>query len=172
MLKKAIGSRVNLNDITNPNTMEFRLYINDLLENKSVLRLDDYEQHINTSRLQHSFNVSYYSYKIAKLIGADARLAARAGLLHDLYWYDWHYKKTPENHAFFHPKLALKNAEKITNLTKQEQDAILKHMWPLSKGMPKYKESYAVTIADKYAATLEVIKQRSVNCYKKIKEVI
>lgn len=168
MLEKAIGSRIDLNDMSNPFTMEFRLFINDLLENKNVLRLDDYEQHVNTSRLQHSFNVAYYSYRIAKLIGADPRLAARAGLLHDLYWYDWHNKKTPENHAYFHPRLALKNAEKITRLTPREQDAIINHMWPLSKGMPKYKESYAVTVADKYAATLEAVKQRSVICYKKL----
>ncbi len=172
MVKKVIGSRVSLNDITNPNTVEFRLYINDLLENKYILRLDDYEQHVGTSRLQHSINVAYYSYKIAKIIGADSRLAARAGLMHDLYWYDWHCKKPPYNHAYFHPMLALKNAEKIAELTPEEKDAIVKHMWPLSLGAPKYKESYAVTIADKYAAVLEVVKQRSLRCYNKIREVI
>ena len=32
-------------------------------------------------------------------------------------------------------------------------------MWPLCKGMPKYKETVVVTLADKYCATAEIIKQ-------------
>ena len=56
----------------------------------------------------------------------------------------------------------MKNATKLnSDITKREQDAILKHMWPLYPGVPRYKESYAVTMADKYAATLEVATQWS-----------
>ncbi len=29
-------------------------------------------------------------------------------------------------------------------------------MWPLSLAMPRYKESFLVTFADKYSATIEV----------------
>lgn len=171
MIENAIGSRVKLDDLTNPNVMEFRMYISDLLEHEKVKKLAYYEQHVKTSRLDHSINVAYYSFRIAKIIGADPRQAARAGLLHDLYWYNWHTKKTPYNHAYLHPMLALKNAEKISDLSEAEKDAIVNHMWPLSKGMPKFRESYAVTIADKYAATLEVVKQRSKNCYMKFKKI-
>lgn len=171
MIENAIGSRVKLDDLTNPNVMEFRMYISDLLEHEKVKKLAYYEQHVKTSRLDHSINVAYYSFRIAKIIGADPRQAARAGLLHDLYWYNWHTKKTPYNHAYLHPMLALKNAEKIADLSEAEKDAIVNHMWPLSKGMPKFRESYAVTIADKYAATLEVVKQRSKNCYMKFKKI-
>ncbi len=32
-------------------------------------------------------------------------------------------------------------------------------MWPLCKGLPKYKETVVVTLADKYCATAEIIKQ-------------
>ena len=64
------------------------------------------------------------SYRIAKVIGCDCRAAARAGLLHDLFWYDWRNKKTPQMHAFLHPRLALKNASKITELSSREEDAI------------------------------------------------
>ncbi len=169
MKEKAIGSRIRLDDMTNPNAVEFNMYIADLLKNEKILKLKYYEQHIKTSRLDHSLNVAYYSFRISKIIGADPRQAARAGLLHDLYWYNWHYKKTPFNHAYFHPVLALKNAEKITELTPAEKDAIVNHMWPLSMGIPKYKESFAVTAADKYVTILEVIKQRSVNCLMKLK---
>jgi uncharacterized protein len=153
---KAIGSKVELDDYSNKYAAEFMGYISDLLELEPIKRLDNFDQHFNTSRLQHSLNVSYYSYRIAKVIGASPRMSARAGLMHDLYWYDWHCKKTPQVHALLHPRLALKNADRLVELDKREKDAILKHMWPLYIGIPKYKESYAVTMADKYAASIEV----------------
>ena len=44
---------------------------------------------------------------------------------------------------------------KIFELNEIEQDIILKHMWPLTVKLPKYKESYIITLADKYATYLE-----------------
>lgn len=159
-MKKAIGSRVDLNNMNDPNVVEFRKYIDEFFNEIKVKRLDNFDQHFRTSRLQHSINVSYYSFLIARKIGADPRAAARAGLLHDLYWYDWHNTSTPQLHAFLHPRLAVRNASRmVEDLSKREADAILKHMWPLYPGFPKYKESFAVTLADKYAAALEVTTQ-------------
>ncbi len=158
-MQKALGSRVHLDDTTNKYAVEFNSYVNDLMEYDMVKELDNFEQHFRTSRLQHSINVAYYSYRIGSVIGANPQQSARAGLLHDLFHYDWHTDETPELHAFYHPKLALENAKNMVELTPHEEDAILKHMWPLYKGMPKYKESIAVTLADKYAATLEVCYQ-------------
>ena len=86
--------------------------------------------------------------------------------------YRFKSKKTPQMHAFLHPRLALKNASKITELSSREEDAILKHMWPLYRGIPKYKESYAVTLADKYAATLEIGYQWSNTAAKKIVSLV
>lgn len=63
--------------------------------------------------------------------------------------------------CFFPPKTGSKNASRLSEISDREADAILKHMWPLYPGMPKYKESYAVTLADKYAATLEIATQWS-----------
>ena len=154
-MNKVIGSRVDLNDDNNKYAVEFRTYIEDLFDNDTVQKLDRFTQHFHTSRLQHSLNVSYYSYRIAKVIGCDCRAAARAGLLHDLFWYDWRNKKTPQMHAFLHPRLALKNASKITELSSREEDAILKH-----------------TLADKYAATLEIGYQWSNTAAKKIVSLV
>ena len=62
-------------------------------------------------------------------MGWDYRSAARAGLLHDLFFYDWRTKKAiRSNHAAWHPWVAYDNAKKITELNKVETDAILKHM--------------------------------------------
>ena len=40
----------------------------------------------------------------------------------------------------------------------QSIDIIVKHMWPLTVTLPKYRESYIVTLADKYCATSEMLK--------------
>ena len=42
-----------------------------------------------------------------------------------------------------------------SDLNKIEQDAILKHMWPLTVFLPKYKVSYIITLADKYATFID-----------------
>lgn len=158
-MTKAIGSKVKLDELENKVAKEFIGCIDELLKCENVKELDNFSQHLNTSRLQHSINVAYYSYLICKHLKFDYRSAARAGLLHDLYLYNRHIQKHEQSHTIYHPKEALKNAKEIAELNKIEEDAILKHMWPLCKGMPKYKETVVVTFADKYCATAEFIKQ-------------
>ncbi len=165
---KAVGSKREFLDENDPIITEFMDCIRDLLEIPEVKELDKFHQHCNTSRLQHCLSVSYYSYRFAKKIGANPREAARAGLLHDLFLYDWRTEKTPQLHAFWHPKAALENAKRITELTNAEERAILEHMWPLYWGMPSTKESLAVTMADKYAASIEVVCQWSLVFLRKL----
>ena len=38
-----------------------------------------------------------------------------------------------------------------------EKDIIVKHMWPLSPWMPKYRESFTVSMMDKYCAMMECL---------------
>jgi uncharacterized protein len=135
---------------------EYVSYIEDLLATDEVQRLADYTQHMNSTRLEHSISVSYNSYKLAKQFNGDARATARAGLLHDLFYYDWRTTKFDEgSHAYMHPRIAVKNAEKITELSDLERDIIIKHMWGATITPPKYKESYIVTMVDKYCAIRE-----------------
>lgn len=159
-MTKAIGSKVWLNSTENIYAIEFRSCVEDLLELEDVKKLDNYVQHLNTSRLQHSINVAYYSYLICKRLGFDYKSAARGGILHDLYLYDWKVEKQPEGrHPSAHPQVALRNAKKNVKLNKIEQDAIIRHMWPLTIVPPRYKESIVLSFVDKYCAMLEVIYQ-------------
>ena len=158
MYNSVVFSKVDLEDFTNIYVQEFNECIEDLIDNEKVQQLDSFHQHFNTSRLQHSLNVSYYSFLLCKAFKLDYRSAARAGLLHDLFLYDWRVNKQEEgNHAKAHPIVALRNAKEVAKLTLVEEDAILRHMWPLTLKRPKYKESYMVTVADKYCATAEMI---------------
>lgn len=146
------------------NDPEYVSYIEDLLATEAVQKLANYTQHVNSTRLEHSLSVSYNSYKLAKKWGGDARATARAGLLHDLFYYDWRTTKFDEgSHAYMHPRIAVKNAEKITELSDLERDIILKHMWGATIAPPKYKESYIVTLVDKYCAIKEASEPMAAN---------
>lgn len=157
-MQKPIGSKVNLKDLSNKQAREFNNCVKDIINNPDFLKLNDFTQHIKTSRLQHSINVAYYSFLVCKFLGLDYRSAARGGLLHDFYLYDWRKEKQPEGyHAKAHAIVALRNAKKITSLNKVERNSILRHMWPLTLVPPIYPESIIVSLMDKYCATFEVI---------------
>ncbi|USS91168.1 HD domain-containing protein [Fructilactobacillus carniphilus] len=138
------------------NDPEYLSCVQDLLEAPAVQKLANYTQHHHSTRLKHCLYVSYESYRIAKRMNLDYRAAARGGLLHDLFYYDWRTTKfAVGSHAFIHPRVALRNAKKITQLTPKEEDIILKHMWGLTLARPKYKESVIVSLVDDYAAVNE-----------------
>lgn len=152
----AIFSKVNLLD----KSSEYYSLVSDLIENEVVLEMKNYIQHGTTTCYQHCLNVSYYSYKVCKKLGLDKESAARAGLLHDLFLYDWHHHsiKKPflQKHGFTHPKKALDNANKYFNINNVEEDMILKHMFPLTLKLPKYKETYVIILVDKICCIAEV----------------
>lgn len=119
--------------------------------------LDNFVQHKNITRLHHSISVSYHSYRISKKLGLDYASAARGGLLHDFFLYDWTSKERPSKgmHGFLHPKIALENANEHFELNHREQDIIRKHMWPLTITLPKCKEAWVIIGVDKYCAIME-----------------
>lgn len=138
---------------------EFYGYIKDLVHHPYVLKMKNYQHHCDTSCYQHCLNVAYYNYKICKFLNLDARSAARAGMLHDLFLYDWHghRKKTGDPvHAMTHPRTALHNAEKYFRLNSLEKEMILKHMFPVTPIPPTHKETWIITLTDKYCGTCEI----------------
>lgn len=145
---------VNMPDILEE---EYIGLVDDILGNEEFQDLKKYYHH-SSSTYAHSLRVSYYSYKIAKILDFDFKAVARGGLLHDFFTYDWReYKKNKsnKNHGLEHPKTALKNAQRYFEVSRKEEDIILKHMWPKVYGMPKFKESILVSMIDKYCATEE-----------------
>ena len=109
------------------NDEEYMSYVGSLLETKEVQKLANYTQHHFSTRLEHVITVSYVSYRIAKTLGWNAKAVARAGLLHDLFYYDWRTTKFDRGtHAWIHPRIAVRNAEKLTKLSDLEKDIIIK----------------------------------------------
>lgn len=164
---KAVGSKKNLFELP------FYTYISDIFENEEIQKLANYKHHIYTTRLQHCLNVSYYNYLICNFFHLNAVSAARAGLLHDMFYYnrkDYSKENGKKSHSAMHPEIAVKNAKEHFCLDQLECDIIEKHMWPMSiRRVPKYKESYVIVLVDKYCAILEVIApkyQKLINKFK------
>ncbi len=136
---------------------EYIEIISELLKQEKVIKMKQFRQHHNTSCFDHCLFVSYNTYLICKKHKLDYISAARAGLLHDLFLYDWRKRENGREglHAFTHPKEALKQAMSITKLNSKEQDIIKNHMWPVTPAFPKYKETYIITLVDKYFAVAE-----------------
>ena len=135
---------------------EYAACVADLLNSDEVLWMKNIRHHHFVTCYEHSLFVSYVAYRLARHWNIDAREAARAGLLHDLFLYDPRDKTQYEgNQCFAPPVAALKNASRLTELSEAEADAIVTHMWPLAKKMPRYKVSYVVNMADKLCAVIE-----------------
>ncbi|MBP3272895.1 MAG: HD domain-containing protein [Ruminococcus sp.] len=149
-MSRAIGSRYTIE--SSPQVSKYHEAVKDVISSEEMQKLKKYSHHHCMTRYQHCVNVSYYSYLLCRKLGFNAEQAARAGLLHDLYE---EMPKCSKEHLRNHPEIALENARKAFKLSKVEADVILKHMWPIRKGRPRYPESYVVMMTDKYVAFME-----------------
>lgn len=131
--------------------------VKDIISNELVQQMKQYRQHYSVSCFDHCLYVSYNLYRLCKKYKLDYASAARAGLVHDLFLYDWRKRENGRKgfHAFTHPKTAYENARKILDLNDIEKDIILKHMWPVTLKFPKFKETFLMTYVDKYFACAE-----------------
>lgn len=127
--------------------------VNDILMNEEFLKTKEIIHH-GTSRFNHSVRVSYYSYKVAKILKLDYKETARAGLLHD-FFIDTYEETNKTSLLYDHPYKAVENAKKYFELSNKEEDIIKTHMFPINPSVPKYAESWIVTFMDKVAAVLE-----------------
>ena len=144
---------------------EYLEITNEILNNEEFLKRKKYMHHGKKTVYEHSLEVSFLSYRLAKKLKFNYKEAAIGGLLHDFYYEDWHKVKYQKNifkkHGFVHAKEALENSKKHFNnlLNKKIENIILRHMFPLNIIPPKYKEAWLVSIVDKIIS-LEVIKSK------------
>lgn len=120
----------------------------DLLQNRDIQRLARRSaHHFIVNRLEHSIAAAKMAYLIARLIGADARVCARAGILHDWYFENRDEHKNRAGANIHHYKISAANARGIG-----ECEAVVKaietHMWLYVRGKPRSKEAWIVWMAD------------------------
>lgn len=134
---------------------EYYKIVKTILENEEFLKRKEFNHHYNESVYDHVLRVSYDCYKIGKKLHLDYKSLAIAGLLHDFYDKPWQdtFEKKPflQKHGFVHAEQARINAKKhFPDLVDEKIESMIKtHMFPLNKKIPKYKESWILTIVDK-----------------------
>ena len=135
------------------------LYYMDIVDkyiNNEKFQKTKYIKQHGFTRFEHSLKVSYYSYKIAKILRLNYKETAVGGLLHDFFINSNEVDKKEKLSLFFnHPKLALETATSEFDLTNLEKDMIRNHMFPTTPARPKYLESWIVCLVDKFVATGE-----------------
>lgn len=150
--------------------------VEEILLNDEFQKRKLFAHHHNKSVWQHSIEVSYSSFIMAKYFKASERVCAIAGLLHDFYPKAWLYTeelaeldsaylseltiKKPlfKRHGFTHANEAYENVCKYFPdfIDKKIEDCIKKHMFPLNICPPKYKEGWIITLVDKRNSIFEL----------------
>ena len=118
----------------------------------------DFIQHGSISVYDHCVDVALCSCRIAELLPFHINMSSliRGALLHDYFLYDWHVKSDAHRlHGFFHPGVALANAERDYDLNPLEKSIIIHHMFPLTLMPPTCREAWIVCLADKICASRE-----------------
>ncbi len=129
--------------------------VKPILEHEEFLKRKEYMQHHKESVYHHVLRVSYDCYRLGKKLKLDYESLAIAGLLHDFYEKPWQLEKEKkpffQKHGFTHAKNAALNAQKyFPELLNEKRKSMIKtHMFPLNITIPKYKESWLLTIIDK-----------------------
>lgn len=136
-----------------------------ILENEEFKKRKTFCHHGDITVYEHSLKVALMAYNISRFFkNIDINSLLIGALLHDFYFRDWQsYKeKRPffKKHGFVHAKEALDNSEIHFPLLMNDRvrNIILRHMFPLNKIPPRYKESWIVSIADKLVS-LETLLQ-------------
>ena len=126
---------------------EFNNIIKDIITNEEFMKLQD-EVHHSTTRFNHSLRVAYEVYTKLKKKNLNYVDATRAALLHD-FFFDDDLSQNQSDRLNNHPLISLENAKKHFELNELQEDIIISHMYPLSYNMPKFKESWIVSLIDK-----------------------
>ena len=141
--------------ITGKQWNAFRCCVEDLINTPEVQSMRNIPHHPGANCYEHSVFVAYTAFRLARKWGLDYQTCARAGLLHDLYLFQWWGGVYKGNMTLDHPEAALRNAQKLTSLSDKEKNIIQSHMWPLAVHMPRSREAWTVILADKLCCTLE-----------------
>ena len=132
---------------------EFNNIIKDIVTNEEFMKLQN-EVHHSTTRFNHSLRVAYEVYTKLKDNNENYVDATRAALLHD-FFFDDDLSSSQNDRLNNHPLIALENAKKYFDINELQENIILSHMYPLSYCLPRFKESWIVSLMDKKVTIIE-----------------
>lgn len=142
------------------NKEEFNSLVKDIVDNENFNKLNK-ELHHGISRFDHSMRVAKWTYNLSKAIKLKSiGETTRAALLHDFYTNEDFNNSNSIKKLGEHPNIALENSLKYYELNDVQQDIIKSHMFPCTKQIPKYKESWLVSGVDKVVGTYEMLRYK------------
>lgn len=168
--------KYKINKLNKRNSIYKKINANgkDILESEKFINTKKHIQHGDVSVNQHCKSVAKVSLIINRFLHASGneKDIVRGALLHDYFLYDWHCQKRQKGeimHGFTHAGKALVNAKKDYMLNQVQQNIIGSHMWPLNiTKLPRCKEAWIVTAADKYCSLMETLHIHRGNCKEKV----
>ena len=149
--------------MTKEKEKQFRRMVNRVTSTGRTQEMKNYVQHGTVTTYDHCLSVAEMSYRLKEWLhlSVNEEEMIRGAMLHDYFLYDWHHHDGPL-HGFYHPVAALANANRDFDLSPREQNIIYSHMWPLTiTKLPKSREAWLVSVADKIVSTKETLFQRS-----------
>lgn len=132
----------------------------EILNSQGMELEKSFIQHGSTSVYEHSLQVAIMCVLIASLLPfkINHKSLVKGALLHDYFLYDWHiHEKWHKWHGFRHAGFACKNAKRDFEINELEENMISSHMFPMSRVIPKHRESIILCLSDKICATKEII---------------
>lgn len=141
---------------------EFMQLARPILESPDYQRLKQYIQHGRVTTYEHCLDVAWKAFCMNRKmhLGVNESDLVAACLLHDYYLYDWH-SKGDHLHGFHHPAIAAECARKDFGVSKEVEDAIRAHMWPLTlTEVPGSRLAWLLTTADKICSANETVFKR------------
>lgn len=135
--------------------ISFEEIADEILKNRRFQKIAT-ESHHGITRMEHSMRVAKYTYKIAKKLNIDYVSATRAAILHDFFTVEEFGNVKGLAKGILHPDIALANSRLEFDINDIEANAIEAHMFPLSLTLPRYKESWLITLIDKGVAIFEM----------------
>ena len=143
----------------------FRSRLAAFAAHPKIQKMKEVPQHKGSNSFAHCVSVTALSYKLAEALHleVDTQSLIHGGMMHDLYLYDTETMPFSDySHSMLHPKLALKNAEKVARLNERERNIILSHMWPIPGApLPRSKEAWLVCLADKICFIREIHRKKN-----------
>ncbi len=158
---------LNLLDAVNADLTEDDRLLQDTLnyleQNGRYLEMKQFIAHSDITVYQHCVAVCRKALELCRTydIKVNKEELVFSCLLHDYYLYDWHInEKGRKLHGTHHQIIAADNAKRDYQISDKIYSIIKTHMFPLPpQYIPKYKEAWVLTWADKIVATKEALKK-------------
>ncbi len=132
----------------------FIALIKPIVEHPAYERLKDY-RYGDVSLAEYTTGVAWIMFKVAGFLGLSVEEAVRGALFHRFYYHQDRERGIPAKFSNWnHPEEAERHARVyFPPVTRKEIDMIRKAGWPLESAVPRYPESFLLSMIDSFMSS-------------------